>query len=307
MRLPFFSALYKIMQQDKNVVLLAGDVGAITMDDIRAGFPDRCINVGIAEGNMMGVAAGMAMSGKTVFVFTFVPFVTMRCYEQLRIDVCLHNLSVKAIGVGPGVDYSTLGPTHHGLEDITLMRALPGMQILSPCDDTQAMAFCRMAYGTPGPFYIRLDRNGQPLVYSDGQQDFSQGLKRLREGKDLLILATGKMVLTALSVTERLAKHSISAGVIDVFRIKPLNKELLLRTIGNPQYVVTLEEHSIIGGLGSAVAEVLAESSSTVKFNRLGLPDDFCRRYGTRQLLQADIGLDVEGISKTLAEMVIKG
>lgn len=202
MRLSFFSALYKIMQRDKNAVLLAGDVGAITMDDIRTGFPDRCINVGIAEGNMMGVAAGMAMSGKTVFVFTFVPFVTMRCYEQLRIDVCLHNLSVKVIGVGPGVDYSTLGPTHHGLEDIALMRSLPSMQILSPCDDTQATAFCQMAYSSPGPFYIRLDRNGQPLVYSTDQQDFSQGLKTLKDGKDILILATGKMVLTALSATE---------------------------------------------------------------------------------------------------------
>ena len=307
MRLPFFSALYKIMQRDKNVVLLAGDVGAITMDDIRAGFPDRCINVGISEGNMMGVAAGMAMSGKTVFVFTFVPFVTMRCYEQLRIDVCLHNLPVKAVGVGPGLDYATLGPTHHGLEDIALTRSLPNIQILSPCDDTQATAFCRMAYSTPGPFYIRLDRKGQPLVYSDGQQDFLQGLITLKEGKDLLILTTGNMVLTALSVTELLAKHSISAGVIDVFRIKPLNKELLLKAISKAQYVVTLEEHSVIGGLGSAVAEVLAESSSSVKFNRLGLPDDFCRIYGTRQFLQGEIGLDVEGVSKRLAEMVIQG
>lgn len=306
MRPTFFSALYKIMQRDKNVVLLTGDVGAITMDDIRAVFPDRCINAGIAEGNMMGVAAGMAMSGKTVFIFTMIPFVTMRCYEQLRIDVCLHDLSVKAIGVGPGVDYSTLGPTHHGLEDIALMRSLPGMQILSPCDDTQAMAFCRIAYSTPGPFYIRLDRNGQPLVYSDGQQDFSQGLKMLKEGKDLLILATGKMVLTALSVTERLSKHSISAGVIDIFRIKPLNKELLLKTIGNLQYVVTLEEHSIIGGVGSAVAEVLAENCNPVKLIRLGLPDDFCHRYGTRQFLQSEIGIDAESITKTLSEMLIK-
>ena len=307
MRPTFFSALYKIMQRDKNVVLLTGDVGAVAMDDIRAVFPDRCINAGIAEGNMMGVAAGMAMSGKTVFIFTMIPFVTMRCYEQLRIDVCLHGLSVKAIGVGPGVDYSTLGPTHHGLEDIALMRSLPGMQILSPCDDTQAMAFCRIAYSTPGPFYIRLDRNGQPLVYSDGQQDFSQGLITLKEGKELLILATGNMVLTALSVTELLAKHSINTGVVDVFRIKPLNKEVLLKAISKAQYVVTLEEHSVIGGLGSAVAEVLAENSSSVKFNRLGLPDDFYRRYGTRQFLQSEIGLDAEGLSKRLAEMVFQG
>lgn len=306
MRLPFFSVLYKIMQRDKNVVLLTGDLGATTMDNIRTGFPDRCLNMGIAEGNMMGVAAGLAMSGKIVFLFTMIPFVTMRCYEQLRIDVCLHDLSVKAIGVGPGVDYSTLGPTHHGLEDIALIRSLPSMQILSPCDDTQATAFCQTAYSSPGPFYIRLDRNGQPLVYSTGQQDFSQGLKMLKEGKDVLIIATGKMVLTALSVTKSLSKHSISAGVIDIFQIKPLNKELLLKTIGNSHCVVTLEEHSVIGGLGSAVAEVIAENPSPVKFNKLGLPDDFCRRYGTRHFLQSDIGLDVEGISKTLAEMLIK-
>ena len=306
MRLTIFSALHKIMQQDRNVVLLTGDVGAIAMDDIRADFPDRCINVGIAEGNMMGVAAGMAMSGKIVFTFTMIPFATMRCYEQLRVDVCLHNLPVKVIGVGAGLDYSTLGPTHHGLEDIALMRSLPGMQIFSPCDDTQAMAFCRMAYSSTGPFYIRLDRDGQPLVYSDSQKDFSQGLNILKKGKDLFIIATGKMVLTALSVTEGLSKHAVNAGVIDIFRIKPLNKELLLKIIGNSQYVVTLEEHSIIGGVGSAVAEVLAENCNSAKLIRLGLPDDFCRRYGTRQFLQSDIGIDAEGIIKTLSEMLIE-
>jgi transketolase len=276
------------------------------MDNIRADFPDRCINVGIAEGNMIGISAGMAMSGKIVFVYTMTPFVTMRCYEQLRIDVCLDGLPVKTVGVGPGVDYSTLGPTHHGLEDIALMRLLPGMQIFSPCDDTQAMAFCRVAYNTPGPCYIRLDRNGQPTVYSDNQEDFSQGLTLLKKGQDLMIIATGRMVLTAMRVIEDLSKHSISGGVIDIFRIKPFNRELLLQTIGTPRYIATLEEHSIIGGLGTAVAEVLAESSNRAKFIRLGLPDGFCRRYGTRQFLYSDIGIDREGIAKTLSDMLIK-
>lgn len=305
MRAPFFTALYDIMKRDKDVILLMADTGAIVMDDIRAEFPDRCLNVGIAEENMIGVAAGMAMSGKTVFVYAIIPFVTMRCYEQLRVDVCVQELSVKAVGVGAGVDYSTLGPTHHGLEDMALMRLLPGMQIMSPCDDTQAMEFCRMSYNTPGPFYIRLARNGQPLVYNDDQKDFTQGLSVLKEGEDLQIIATGKMVLTALSVAEELSKQSIKTGVIDLYQIKPLNTDLLTKTLGNCPQIATLEEHSIIGGIGSAVAEVLAESGKSVKFNRLGLPDSFRRRYGTRQFLHSDISLDTKSLTKQLAQIAI--
>lgn len=303
MRTPFFTALHEIMKKDKDVVLLMSDTGAIVMDDIRADFPDRCLNVGIAEENMIGVAAGMALSGKTVYVYAIIPFVTMRCYEQLRVDVCVQELPVKAVGVGAGVDYSTLGPTHHGLEDTALMRLLPGMQIMSPCDDTQAMEFCRMAYKTPGPFYIRLDRNGQPLVHSEDKKDFSQGLCEVKKGKDFYIVATGKMVLTAMSVAEELSRQSINAGVIDLYRVKPLNTELLLKTLGNCPQIATLEEHSIIGGVGSAVAEILAESGKSVKFNRLGLPDSFCRRYGTRQFLHSDIGLDAESLTKKLAQL----
>jgi len=305
MRAPFFTALYDIMKRDKDVILLMADTGAIVMDDIRADFPDRCLNVGIAEENMIGVAAGMAMAGKTVFTYAIIPFVTMRCYEQLRVDVCVQELPVKAIGVGAGVDYSTLGPTHHGLEDMALMRLLPGMRIMSPCDDTQAMEFCRMAYKTPGPFYIRLDRNGQPLVYDDDHKDFTPGLSVVREGKDLQLIATGKMVLTALSVADELARKSIKAGVIDLYRVKPLNTDLLAKILADCPQVVTIEEHSIIGGLGSAVAEFLAESGKAVKFSRIGLPDSFCRRYGTRQFLHSDIGIDTEHLTKRLSEMVI--
>ena len=304
MRLPFFTSLYQIMQQDRQAVLLMADTGAIVMDDIRADFPDRCINVGIAEENMIGLAAGLAMSGKTVYTYAIIPFSTMRCYEQIRVDICVQRLSVKLIGVGAGIDYSTLGPTHHGLEDIALMRLLPDMTIFSPCDDVQAGAFAQMAYETPGPFYIRLDRSGQPLVYQKGSEDFSQGLSILKEGIDLSIIATGKMVLTAIEVAKALSKRSINAGVIDLYRVKPLNIDLILKAIGNCQRVITLEEHSIIGGIGSAVAEVLAESGRATQFQRIGLPDSFCRQYGTRQFLQSEIGIDAQGIIDALLERV---
>jgi transketolase len=304
MRLPFFTSLYQLMKQDENVILLMADTGAIVMDDIRADFPGRCINVGIAEENMIGVAAGLAMNGKIVYTYAIIPFSTMRCFEQIRVDLCVQRLPVKVIGVGAGIDYSTLGPTHHGLEDICLMRVLPDITILSPCDDAQASIFARLAYETPGPVYIRLDRNGQPLVYQDSQKSFSEGLNVLREGKDLCLIATGKIVLTALQVTEELAKRSINASIVDLYRIKPLNIELVLKAIGNTNRVVTLEEHSIIGGIGSAVAEVLAESGHAAKLRRIGLPDSFCRRYGTRQFLQREIGIDAQGIIDTLLEMV---
>lgn len=311
MREAFFDSLYEIACQDRRVILLTSDTGALVLDKFRKDLPYQCINVGIAEQNMIGVAAGLAMSGKIVYTYAIVPFVTMRCFEQIRVDLCCQNLSVKLIGVGAGLDYSTLGPTHHGLEDIALMRSLPGMTIFSPSDDTLAAASARMAYRLSTPAYIRLDRTGKPLiyavrseisngVYTNSEESFSDGMSILSTAKDLCLIATGRMVWAAQKAAEKLSKRSIGTGVVDLYRIKPLNTELLLEAIGKVKYIATLEEHSTIGGIGSAISEVLAERKENHRLRRLGLLDKFCRQYGSRDYLQTLNNLDVKGVVDTL-------
>lgn len=303
MRESFFNALYKIMKKDKKVILLTSDTGALVLDDIRQDFPQRCINVGIAEENMASVAAGLAMSGKIVYIYAIIPFVTMRCYEQIRVDICCQNLPVKIVGIGAGLDYSTLGPTHHGHEDIALMRLLPGMTILSPSDKTTAGAFAEISHRLPGPVYIRFERYGETL-YKGRQERFIDGVKILKKGKDLCIIATGKMVLTALKVAEAMRKRSISTAVIDLYRIKPLNTALILKIIKRIEHIVTIEEHSIIGGLGSALSENLAEIGGNFKFRRFGMPDRFCRQYGSREYLHRLIKIDAKSIVKDILEWI---
>lgn len=306
MRKIFFDALNEIARQDRRVILLFSDVGALELDRFRKDLPIQCINAGIAEQNMIGVAAGLTMSGKIVYVYSHIPFVTMRCFEQIRIDLCYQNLPVKLIGAGAGLDYSILGSTHHGLEDIALMRFLPGMTIFSPSDDTLAGASAEMAYQLPGPVYIRLDRTSKSLIYTDSQGGFLDGMSILSSGRDLCLITTGRMVFTAQMVAAELAKCSIDTGVIDLYRIKPLNRELLLKEVEKSRYVATLEEHSIIGGIGSAISEVLAGRRENYKLRCLGWLDKFCRQYGNRNELQALHNLDVKGVVDALFQWIAR-
>lgn len=276
------------------------------LDKIRVNLKPQYINVGLAEESMIGIAAGLATSGKVVYVYGITPFTTMRCLEQIRVDVCWPNLPVKIVGIGAGITYFTLGPSHHGTEDIALMRALPEMTILNPSDSTMASAFAQLSYKLQEPVYIRLDRTGEPLIYTNHEENFSDGLTILRTGHDLCIIATGRMVLTAQQVAEELSKHSIGVGVIDLYRIKPLNTELLLKAISRIRYVATLEEHSVTGGIGSIVAEVLAESGQTSHFMRLGLPNEFCQQYGTRDYLLGLNNLSIEEVTNTLSKWILK-
>lgn len=305
MRNAFFDSLYQVAKNDERLITLSSDTGALVLDQFREGLPSRCINVGIAESNMIGVAAGLAMSGKIVYVYAIIPFVTMRCYEQIRVSVCCQNLSVKMVGVGAGVDYSTLGPTHHGLEDIAIMRLLPEMTILSPCDDVSAAALAKISYQVPGPAYVRLDRSGQPAVYQSDFADFKNGLNVLRAGKDVCIVSTGRIINTALQVAKQLANASIDASVIDLYQVKPLNIKMLKAAIGQMRLVATVEEHSIFGGIGSAMAEIIAEEEQPHRLMRFGLPDSFCRQYGSREYLHKLNHLDAEYISNVIQQSLM--
>ena len=305
MRDAFFDSLYDLAVKDSRLMLLTSDTGAICHDNFKNKLSSQYINVGIAEQNMVGVAAGLAISGKIVYIYAIIPFVTMRCYEQIRIDLCYMNLAVTIVGIGAGFDYSTLGPTHHGTEDIALMRALPKMTIYSPADSLSASLFARLSYQHAGPKYIRLDREGLPLVYNSEENiKVLDGFSVLRDGRDVCIISTGRIIVTALEVAKKLSMELIKVSVIDLFRVKPINEDKILQEIRKVKYVVTLEEHFISGGIGSAVLEILAGRKNMPEFKAMGIPHQFSRCYGSREYLHRFNKIDVDSVAESIKKFM---
>lgn len=299
----FFDELYNIAKKDPRVILLVADMGAFSLIKFKKDFPDQFINVGIAEQNMVSIAAGLALGGRKVFIYTIIPFITGRCYEQVKIDLCSMNLPVTILGVGPGLTYGNDGPTHHGMQDIAIMRALPEITILNPSDAIMAAASINIGYKNSSPTYIRIDKGKIPEIYTQNS-DFSDGLAELSQGKDLTVIATGIMVHRALEAAKELNSQSVSTGVVDLYRIKPLNKEKLLKIIDNSKRLVVLEENSIVSGIGSAISEFLTDNGKTIPLKRLALPDTHCFESGDRDSLLAFYNLDLNGIIKNILKWI---
>ncbi len=297
----FFNEVYTIASKDPNVIFLTADMGAFSLDAFKKDLSSQYINVGVAEQNLVSIAAGLALGGKKVFIYSIAPFVTQRCYEQIKIDLSCMRLPVTIIGSGPGITYSSDGPTHHAIQDVAIMRALPEMTILNPSDPATATAAARISYKNDGPVYVRIDKGKLPLLY-DNEEDFSNGSALLKKGCDLMIIATGIMVHQAFKVVDELAKHSIDAGIIDLYRIKPINEELLLSVIEKSNRIVTLEEHSIIGGIGSAICEILVDRGKALPLKRIAIEDKNCVGYGDREWMHSFYGLGVNSITKTILE-----
>jgi len=297
----FFDEVYAIASRDPGVIFLTADMGAFSLNRFKADLSGQYINVGVAEQNMVSVAAGLTLGGKKVFIYTIAPFVTQRCYEQIKVDICGMRLPVTIIGSGPGITYSSDGPTHHAIQDVADMRALPEMTIFNPSDPVMAKAAARIAYESQGPVYVRIDKGKLPLLY-DGNHDFSTGLARLKKGRDLTIVTTGIMVQQAFRVVEEIAKHSVDAGIIDIYRLKPINEELLLKLVGKSKRIVTLEEHSLVGGIGSAVSEILVDNRKAIPVKRIALSEKNCLGYGDREWMHSFYGLDVKSIVKTVLD-----
>lgn len=291
----FFDELYDIAKNDRDVVFLTADMSAFSLERFKKDLSRQYINVGVSEQNMISIAAGLALSGKTVFIYAIAPFVTMRCYEQIKVDISGMCLPVTIIGAGPGLTYSSDGPTHHSIQDISIMRALPEMTIINPADSITASAAARISYKSSNPVYVRIDKGKLPQLYSEGN-DFSDGLSLLKKGRDLLIISTGVMVHQAFKLMDELAKHSIDAGIVDLYRVKPINEELLLYHIDQSNRLITLEEHSSIGGIGSAVVEILVDNGITTPVKRFAIGDKNCKRYGDREWTHKQYGLDVDTV-----------
>ena len=297
MRNAYLEALYDLAKNNRQIMSLNADIGAIVFDKFKADFPDQFINFGVAEPNMISAAAGMASCGKIPFTYTIMPFITMRTYEQIRDDVCLQKMNVKIVGVGAGLVYSTLGPTHHAIEDIAIMKVLPHMTILSPADPLEAKKATFAAAQIEGPVYLRLGTSKEPAVYQH-DYDFTVGRGvKLKDGKDATIIATGSIVYDALQAADELEKEKISVRLVNIHTIKPIDKEIILQAAHETGAILTLEEHNIEGGFGSSVASVILEESDVpIKFKRLGVNDTFCSYYGSHQELKSHFGLAKEDI-----------
>jgi len=296
----FFDELYRLAGEDRNVIFMTADMGAFSLQRFKQDFPKQYFNVGVAEQNMVSVAAGLAMAGKTVFIYSIVPFVTLRCLEQIKIDLCCMNLPVKVVGIGAGVMYGGDGPTHHALQDIAVMRTLPGMTIYNPSDALLTQASVRLAYEHPGPVYVRLEKGCLPVLYEDAAGCFREGFAQLRAGKDLSILATGLMVHQAIAAKEILSRVGLSVAVFDVYRLKPLNEQALLDIMLHSPRIVSLEENSRIGGLGSSLIEVCADAGCRVPFFRMAWPDGHCREFCSREHIHRHYQMDARNVAEKI-------
>ena len=300
MRIAFVNTLQELAEKNKNIMLLTGDLGYSVFERYIKLFPKQFINMGVSEQNMTGVAAGLAIENKIPFIYSIVPFVTMRNFEQIRNDICYQNLNVKIIGVGAGFSYGSYGHTHHGLEDIGILRILANLTIICPGDPIETELAVKKAIEIKGPVYIRLGRAGEAIVH-DKRPKFSVGKGLIiKEGKDITIVATGTMLHTGLEVSKELKNKGISVRLISMHTIKPFDSEAIIDSAKKTKAIFSLEEHSIIGGLGSAVSEVLAENNINTVFKRLGVSDRFTKEIGDQEYMRKVNGLSIGSIVEVI-------
>ncbi len=299
MRNAFADELTKLGNEDSRVVMLSGDIGNRLFDKFKDRHPGRFFNCGVAEANMMGVAAGMAMNGLRPVAYTITPFVTTRCLEQIRTDVCYHEAPVTIVSVGGGLAYSGLGPTHHACEDISFLRALPNMVVICPGDAHEVRAALRATMQQDSPVYIRMGKKGEPVVHAGPLSDFAIGKAiTISKGSDVCLLSTGNMLPEAVEASHRLKEHGISAEVVSFHTVKPLDQDCLRNAFAKFRLVATLEEHSLIGGFGAAVSEWLTDTETQPrKFLRFGTPDAFFKKSGEQEYAREVLGLAAHQIA----------
>ncbi len=306
MRKACLDAVYEMALRDTRVVFIGSDLGAGTLDNFRRNLPDRFFMEGVSEAAIVGMMAGLAMSGRIPYMNTIAPFIVRRACEQVALDACLHRFPLRFLASGGGVVYAPLGPTHLAVEDIALMRALPNMTVIAPADAEEMRRLMPLTLDYPGPIYIRLAKGGDPIV-TTAAGDFEIGRAiPMRQGRDALIVTTGVLLKSALESAQVLSQQGIEAGVLHVPTVKPFDTETMLDMARHVRVVVTAEEHSIIGGLGSAVAEVLAEAAfdRPPRLARLGFPDVFPDHYGSQAEHLAHYGLTSEGIRSAVLRLL---
>lgn len=298
----YFDLIYAAGFENPNVMVITNDMDVFSLRRFKQDFPDRFINVGVAEQNMINVAAGLASCGKTVVVYGISSFVTFRCYEQLKFNVCSMNLPVIVVGIGPGFSFAFDGPTHHGTQDIAVMRALPEVAIYNPGDIVAAEACATLSLAARGPVYVRIDKGPFPALH-DPAGSFAEGYGVLRPMADTNIISTGSLTREAVKIADMLAGQGVAVGVVDLYRLKPLSERFVTEVLANSARVATLEENTLTGGLGSIVSEMIADYGLSTRLHRLALADRQVLRYGSREWLLACEGLDPGGLVKRIASI----
>lgn len=297
MRRTILKGIHELAKRDPRVVFIGSDISRRDLGAFVEELPERCIMEGVYEGHIVGMAAGLALSGKVPYINTIATFLTRRCFEQVVIDLCLHRLPVRLIGSGGGAVYAPLGGTHLAIEDLSILSALPHLTIVAPSDAEEMARFVPTSVDWPGPIYIRLAKGGDPIVPWPAGKAFELGKAyALRDGRDALLVGTGVTTHRSLAAADLLAKQGVEAGVLHVPTVKPLDAPTLLREAEGKRVVVVAEEGLVHGGLGGAVAETLAEVGGP-RVLRLGFPDTFVEHFGSQDEILARYGLTPEGIA----------
>ena len=299
-------SLMELSEKHEEIMYLTADSGEGGLDLMyRRNFPNRSFNFGIAEENMVSAACGMALCGKVPFVYTAAPFLAYRSYEFIRDDVCLQNVPVKLIGTGSGISVSSLGPTHHTTEDIAVLRSLPNLTILSPATPKQAYEAIAKAYEIKGPVYIRLAMNKEEEFFPEDYRLTDDGIDVLREGKDMAFVTTGAILPEVMKAANLLSESGCEAAVYSVFSLKPFSAKSLFQKCSCTPHLVSVEEHNIIGGLGSMLADEILQNHTEVSLTKIGLYDSFTKGYGTLDVIHRQNGLDGESIANKVKEVLL--
>jgi transketolase len=308
MRKTALNGIYDLAKQDKRVVFIGSDLGAGVLDDMKTDMPSRFFMEGVSEQHIVGMAAGLALEGFIPYVHTIATFLTRRCYEQIALDLCLQDLPVRLIASGGGAVYAPLGPTHLAVEDMSIMRSLPNMAVVAPCDAGEMKRLMRATLDWPHPIYIRMAKGGDEVI-SREENGFEIGKAiLLREPKDGMFITTGVMSQLALQASDALAQEGLICGVLHTHTVKPLDNSALAHWLPKVKGVVTVEEHARIGGLGSAVLEFCNDEmpEQGVKIARVGIPDRFADQYGSQNSLLAHWGITVKSLCDSMRKQLQK-
>ncbi len=296
MRKSCLDTIYELAKIDSKVIFIGSDLGPGVLDEFKKNIPDKFLMEGVSEQSIIGMSAGLALEGFKPYVNTIATFITRRCFEQIVIDICLHNLPVRLIGNGGGLVYAPLGPTHQAIEDISILRVLPNITILAPCDSVEMKELVKQTLSYKGPIYIRIARGGEEIVTNLNENiKISKGILK-KEPKDHLFITTGVMTQIALKASKDLKKNNIDSGVLHLATVKPLDKEMLSYWIPKVKKIITVEEGLLAGGFGSSILEFCSDNfpNDVHKISRIGLKDSFVDKYGTQELLFNDNNLTKE-------------
>jgi len=301
-RTAFIERLCELAAMDSRIFLVCGDLGYSVLESFSEQYPDRYLNAGVAEQNMTGIAAGLAMAGKVVFTYSIANFPVMRCLEQIRNDVCYHNLNVKIVAVGGGLAYGSQGYTHHGVEDLAVMSAMPNLVVAAPADPTETRGITSILADRPGPAYLRLGKAGEPVLHPDNLRVELGKAIRVSDGNDLTIISIGGMLGTVLKAAEELPKHGIYPRILSMPFLIPQDTEAVLEAADQTGAILTVEEHGP-GGLGTAIAETLATHGRAPCFRILRLARSPIQVAGSQEELRSAQGLSPDALLQAAEQL----